>query len=309
MAYTFFNFDRMVVYEVSITDGTRQTTTMSPECIDYVRSPLGLSCPSHDVHQTLSFSFVWDAIYPANTFRFINQLATLADLINEWNFQAIKLGQHNLAMYIDYSDPDAQHVYVMNTSEFAVHLWAVGGVQRYFGTWAPYDIRHFNIADFLSAYPLGQSFDAIPPARAPTSPFVVGQSISVFEATAYLYRRGHTGGFYTKSELLTIPAGFYRDLQSFVAAVNASITMRGERNGFIYHFIVDSSLARIGIEATHRQPEPSVLVLTPLSGSGTDSLPQTMAVALGLGNSLVPITLPLRTARKVYFPEDMAYVI
>ena len=296
--YTLFNFDRMLVYEVSCIDDTRRTTELSPECAEYIRRPLCFAKTP-----TRSFSFAWDGVHPANTFHFINQLSTVADLINEWNFQAIKYTQcqHTLAMYPDYVDPDAQHVYVMNTSTFAVHLWAVGGVQRYLGTWAPSTIRYFNIADFLSS-----SASASAPTRAPRSPFVVGPCVlnPVFEATAYLYRSGHSASFYTKSEILTIPAGFYRDVQSFVAAINASITMRGERNGFIYHFIADSSLSRIGIAATHRQQDPSLLVLTPLS----DAHAQTMAAALGFGPD-AHITLPLRTARKIYFPENMAYVM
>ena len=119
----------------------------------------------------------------------------------------------------------------------------------------------------------------------------------MFEMTAYLYRRNDKG-FYTKIEYVTIPAGFYTNIHEFVAVLNSRIYMRGERNGFIYHFVVMGPMT-IGVEASHRQPEPSVLQI--------NQTVECNGVYMGMFD--VTMSLPLRTSKRIAFGGNVAGVM
>jgi len=274
--FVFFNLARMLMYE-STCKGTTITSELNNEFAEFVSTPLAASI------DPIQVTFAYDGYYPAYPFAFAqtSAITTIADLVNNWNAQAVKLGNHGLAMTPDYSDPT--FVYMSNISDMTAHLW-IGNV--YVGLWAPREIRHVSISEFTSPTP-----------ASTTSPIIVSQDTPILNVTAYLYRRTKTGGFYTKTETVTIPAGFYANTYSFVAMMNATIKIRGERNGFIYHFICDSN-GNIGVEATHRQPEPSMVVF--------EQVDLLACMNIGIFDT---INLPLRTAKRVHFNGRVSHIL
>lgn len=289
--FPLYNTQRAIVYNslIHITQGISTFTTP----IDYttmaiVQHPL----PIEYVPTVYTFSF--DSTFDPKMFNFIttNPINTIGDLINNWNAQAIKYGNHTLAMTPYYDD--AAYVYITNVSDIPVHMWASSNISNYFGVWAPQEIRKVSVLDFVS---MTFTDYVLPP-----SPIIVTDTVSVFEATAYLYRRKASvvGEYYTKKELVMIHPGFYSDIVTFVAVLNSQIQMRGERNGFIYHFITDGK-CRIGLEATHRQPEPSVLVMQAHLGMNP--------CGLGFECHDEQVTLPLRTAKRILLKNPMAAIM
>ena len=263
MQYPLINLGRRVAYFVQ-TDGERHTFTLSEEEVEFYSSQID------HVEQTWIFAF--DGLL-GSTFTIENG-RTVANFINRWNFSAIGHGHHTLAVYIDFS----YRITVINTCPIVVHLW---GGDKYKGSWAPGEMRVFTMAEFFSS-----SFGP--------SPIMVMTTTPLFDVSAQLFRK-RDAGFYTKTEVLSIPPGFYRDLESFVAMLNLSVSMRGERNGYIYNFFIRRTRkgeSFIGVEASHRQPEPSSIVIRP----------SVAAEALGL---LEEINLPLRTNRRTVFERSI----
>ena len=115
---------------------------------------------------------------------------------------------------------------------------------------------------------------------------------------AYLYHKKSVG-FYTRSEVVNVPPGFYQNWDELVAAVNLNLTMRGERNGYIYHLYTKRTAdgLHLGVAATHRQPEPSVLHVDPM---------------IDIFGQKERLELELRTNRRQLFEmpvyESMAFV-
>ena len=227
------------------------------------------------------FTAAFEGCSPGISFNIYSQSSqTLADLINVWNANAVKSMKHFLAMDADFTDSD--NILLTNTSDFTYHLWLADG-SHYYGAWMSGECRKVLISDIM--FPITQ--------YAQTSiPIIVSQDTVLFETTAYLYRRNNSK-FYTKSEVLTAPAGFYKSPYALVATLNSCIQMRGERNGYIYNFIYDSTRGLLGVEATHRQPEPSTLQISHLSPYFTTT------------NTI----LPLRTAKRIYFEIPLPYIL
>lgn len=118
------------------------------------------------------------------------------------------------------------------------------------------------------------------PTEAQHGPIVILRADTpILHLCATLYRKG-MAGYYHVEETLTAEAGFYPNLTALVAHLNSRIRMRGERNGFIYHLTVRKGHLRVA--AAHKQPEPSIIHGTVLSG----------AIGMPPGEEF---TLPLRT--------------
>ena len=256
----------------------------------YLSTPLQLSYPP------TTYSFSSESHFCPSRFSFGDscELNTCADLVNNWNIKAVKFRRHTIAMNIDFAD--SNYIYMTNAAPTPVHLWAGTSSHTYLGTWAGHEIRRMLISDFIA----GQLSDGVSVCR---SPIIITHDTPVFEAVAYLYRKGGTGAFYPACETITIPAGYYHDVAMLVAVLNSRVQMRGERNGFIYHFITNGK-GRIGVEATHRQPEPSVLTLTKLADLASQK------AAIGLGATFeCQMSLPLRTAKRMFFEEDIHVIM
>lgn len=264
--FSFFNVAGNKMY-ATLNSETHTTCELDPGIASIVSRPIDTTV------RRKTFVSTFDGCAPGLEFTITLPQGhkTLADLVNTWNANSVKLKKHILAMDADYSDPD--YILLTNASDFICHVWA--DTYSYYGMWTPGEVRRFIITDFIA--------DTIQAPAA--SPIIISQDIVLFEMTAYLYRRNKSG-FYTKTDIAIVPSGFYKTPYALVATMNACITMRGERNGFIYNFIYDSATGLLGVEASHRQPEPSTLELAPLSPYLTAS----------------HMTLPLRTAKRIYFP-------
>lgn len=92
-------------------------------------------------------------------------------------------------------------------------------------------------------------------------PYVITSEVPILHLKATLQRKNN-GGFYTREETLTITSGFFKSEEELVDHINKCITMRGERNGFIYH--VEIKYGEFIIHATHRQPKGSTIEVTPM---------------------------------------------
>jgi hypothetical protein len=282
--FTLFNLPRGVFYE-SVFDANNglytTTTPMSDDLAAYVQTPLA------SVYMPVTYSFAFQFATAPSVFSIYNTIETLADLVNAWNAQAIKFGNHTLAMSPDYTD--ASYVCITNTLDMQVHLWTGPSCDSYFGAWEAHETRRIAINDFAQG---------ILSAPFLESPIIVTNDLFPFEATAYLYRRKANvmSEYYTKNQTIIIPAGFYQNIHTLVAVLNANIHLRGERNGFIFNFITDGK-SRIGVEATHRQPEPSVLTLKPLLQSNQSSIFNEH------------MSLPLRTSKRMFFTNEIDVIM
>jgi hypothetical protein len=121
--------------------------------------------------------------------------------------------------------------------------------------------------------------------------YIAFSDIQAFSITAYLHRK-KAGLHYSRKDVISLPAGVYFGLGAVAASLNDSIQMRGERNGYIYHFI--SRKGKICIESSHRQPDPSFLEIVPLTHS------------MGLTEDT---TLRLRTKERVDFEYNVCSII
>jgi hypothetical protein len=121
--------------------------------------------------------------------------------------------------------------------------------------------------------------------------YLVLQETPIFEITAYLHRK-KAGMHYSRKDTVTLHPGIYYGIGNVAAGLNDSITMRGERNGFIYHFITRKG--KISIESSHRQPDPSFLEIVPLIKS------------MGLTEDT---TLRLRTKERIDFEYGACPII
>jgi hypothetical protein len=199
---------------------------------------------------------------------------TLGDLVNSWNAQAL-IGNHSLHMVYDVAAP-TETVHITSFAASTTYLFS--GTTHFLGVWEPYECKPVAIADLLAT--------SIPPLEHPT---LVLQDTVLFVINAFLYRK-NGAGYYTREEATILPAGFYWNIAEVIAMLNSRIAMRGERNGFIYHF-VRSKINGISAAATHRQPEPSSLEI--YTAQDPD-----------------PITMPLQTGKKMpilnYIPSVIA---
>lgn len=266
MQYPLINLSRNVAYLMEL-DGSKQICGLSEADVEFYNRPID------NVYIKRKWTFAFDGLI-GSTFEISIDVTTVADFINGWNYTAIIKGLHTLAAYVDYEE-ELERIAIFNTCQLTVHLWADS---VYMGAWTSGEYRMFTFAEFFSINAFVQS------------PIMVTATTPVFEVTAYLFRK-RDAGFYTKSEVVCIPPGFYADLETFVATLNLSVSMRGERNGYIYNFFIRRTRKGetfIGVEASHRQPEPSSLVIRP------------MVAAEALGQ-LEEINLPLRTNKRAIF--------
>lgn len=137
-----------------------------------------------------------------------------------------------------------------------------------------------------------------------TDEVVVLRPTPVVQIEAHLYHKNNKGS-YKVSEEIVVPPGIYANLSEFAAALNRQSTLRGVRNGSIYTFEVVPEKGRtrrhkgpprrLQITATHRQPKPSELTITPLAGA-----------FIGLTEAA---TIPLRTRGRTRFPATCPLIV
>jgi hypothetical protein len=236
--------------------------------------------------QDTYFTIVYDMVYPGIVCQFRKMIHTVADLVNNWNIKASQdasCTKHDLIM--DYDDDNPHHVRLQNMSQWTVHLFV--NSHGYLGCWMPYEVKIMPTT-FYSKLPVDVAW------TTPT-PIVVMQDRPVFALTAYIYTKKQDTDFYILNEDVVVPAGFYRDIAELVACMNKNIRMRGARNGFIYHFVIGKH-GNMGIEASHRQPEPSFILIKPL----------TFVMGMWEGEAH---TLHLRTNKRYIFENTVARII
>lgn len=122
-------------------------------------------------------------------------------------------------------------------------------------------------------------------------PYVVVGDVPILRLKATLQRKNF-GGSYVREETLVIKSGVFHDEEEFVEHINKCITMRGERNGFIYHIEMKDGV--LVVHATHRQPNGSFIEITPLYP------------LVGINKR---VTFPLRTKGKVEFDWSCGIVL
>lgn len=125
-----------------------------------------------------------------------------------------------------------------------------------------------------------------------SEPIVCFQDAAAFTITAYLHRKKTTNTHYARKEIVVLPKGVYFGVGSIAAALNQKVTMRGERNGYIYHFITKKG--KLSIESSHKQPEPSFMEIVP------------MLTGLGMPEESV---LRLRTKERVDFDYGVCNIL
>jgi hypothetical protein len=228
------------------------------------------------------FTLAYDTFFPGKLLQYVKTVSSVADLINGWNLLATTT-QHELIM--SHVENDASHILLTNMGPRSLHLFS--GTYGHVGVWQSYEQKVVNVT-FLTSATQTMSHD-------PNLPILVMQDRPVFNMTAYIYKKKPEGEFYMLNDQVTIPAGFYANLCELVAIMNRNIKMRGERNGYIYHFIQGKN-GTMGIEAAHRQPEPSFVLIEPLS------------TVLGMWEGEAH-TLHLRTSKKYMFEYAVARII
>lgn len=174
-----------------------------------------------------------------------------------------------------------QEICIGNYSNEDVILFAfnqIVGASYVVGRWAPSELKMVTSEMLLSG---GSMADV----------FVVLKETPVFNITAYLHRK-KAGMHYSRQDTVSLPSGVYFGLGGIAASLNDSVKMRGERNGFIYHFITRKG--KICIESSHRQPDPSFLEIVPL------------VTSLGMPDTC---TLRLRTKERIDFDYGVCPII
>ena len=118
---------------------------------------------------------------------------------------------------------------------------------------------------------------------APGEPlFVVPFDLAAFYVEATLYRKRDKGS-YSLTEWIHLPRGTYRSVQALADALNATVQMRGERNGPVYEFTASRRKPVLRLCAHHRQPHPSSVHLWPASAfvGAQLGLPTDLVMVLG----------------------------
>lgn len=257
--------------------------------IDALTSPLHM--------ENAYFTLTYDMTSPGTILHFKKAVYTLADLVNGWNMCAIQNGhdeQHLVMRPVSSSPQHKTHVQIINTSCCTSTIHAFASTYGYIGCWRPGEEKKVPITSFTKAQTTTLTL-----AQNVNGPIVVMQDRPVFKMTAYIYKK-NTPTVCVIQETVVLRAGFYQNITALIALLNMNITMRGERNGFIYQFVQGKSSSSkgmtMGVEAAHRQHEPSFLLIEPISSM----------LGAWEGEAL---TLHLRTSKRCMFECPVASVI
>lgn len=193
------------------------------------------SVPTSDVTRTVSFTIDVDQAKDAYAFSHL------------WNNP---MHGHVLSMHPIESDTPS--VSIMNMSNEPMILVANSP------TLGAYVIGHWHANEAV-----GVPLAAITSGHVQPSPYVIVlQDTTAFKCTAYLHRKKTNQPYYVREESVWLPKGVYTSIGHVAATLNQGITMRGERNGYIFHFVTHGG--KLSVEASHKQPEPSFMEIVPL---------------------------------------------
>lgn len=245
----------LALYEAkSISFCTQTSNTMDLQNITFYSVPVG------NVQRHVVFSL--NDIFP-----------TLRDLQLSWNNPAIG---HVIMMSMGEND----QIWLSNQCNEDMVLCAYSNAIQgsfFIGHFAAMEMKMVNAEAFWSG--------------VPSDIYVVFNDTPAFDITAYLHRK-KVGLHYARKETVTLRQGVYFGIGNVAASLNDSVQMRGERNGFIYHFI--SKKGKLCIESSHRQPDPSFLEIIP------------RITSLGLTEDC---TLRLRTKERLDFDYGACVII
>jgi hypothetical protein len=273
--FTLFDTPKQLAYHVDYHGANRTCRPMAPEEVTTCSTPLSTD------FQYRTFFYV-DGFNQAHRFQISNPTPDLHSLVNAWNVPFVM------------QQPQAPPVFMIP------FLHEQLGVSILLRNFAGYPIQLWDDAHFLCEVP--HDMDILLPLNYfenpgashngnSNTPILVPEDIAIFTISAFLYRRNDKG-YYQRDETLLLRAGIYPNLSVLVASLNAGITMRGERNGYIYHFLERNG--KLSIMASHRQPDPSYIEIAPCN------------VNLGLA---AKETMPLRTNKRLDFCGTMPHVI
>lgn len=277
-----FNLERQIVYDCPL-DGTARTSrSMTPQEVQLYSTSLAYQdgsalCTAH------TYTVVVTGTRWISQFVMKNTANNLADLLNGWNVPMFAHRSHSLYMtaFEEEEEGNPSCVLLHNVSDSVTTLFCDGGFVA--------DIPVGGVACVQMDYLFPPPLYGIPSSLE--TPIVVPETIPVMNVTATLYRK-RGAGYYTVSDCIVIPAGFYENATALVAAMNMAIHMRGERKGFIFQFVLHKGV--LAAEASHKQPEPSSVQFQPLVSS------------LGLFEQN---TLPLRTGKRMHFDAPLKGII
>ncbi len=189
------------------------------------------SVPHSDVTRTVSF--IVDTNFSTNEF------------IESWNDPF-----HGHVFSIE-SEQD-NHVTVLNKSTEPMILIANNPYSGAYlvGYWGSNEMQKMDVDVLMKGNIQSHSY------------FIAFEDHPVFKFTAYLHRKKSTQPYYVREETIALPKGVYCGIGHVAATLNQNITMRGERNGYIIHFVTRNG--KLCIEASHKQPEPSFVEVIPL---------------------------------------------
>lgn len=124
-------------------------------------------------------------------------------------------------------------------------------------------------------------------------PYIVVGEVPILHLKATLQRKNDAGS-YEKEERLILKPGIFSNSDELADHINSCITMKGERNGLIYHVSIDQGV--LILHATHRQPNGSYVEVTSLYPF------------IGI-NGIKTVTFPLRTNGKVELDTYCGHLI
>ncbi len=218
------------------------------------------SVPMADVSRTISFAF--------NEY-----FVSVDELVPRWNDP---VWGHVFSMNID-----EQGIAIINNSQECMVLFGYNSDSRTsfcVDTWGGNEVKVVPEFALLNGGIL--------------EPIVCFQDTPAFTITAYLHRKKTTNTHYARTEIVMLPKGLYFGVGSIAAALNQNVTLRGERNGYVYHFITKKG--KLSIESSHKQPEPSFMEIVP------------MLHTLGMHDENV---LRLRTKERVDFEYSVCNIL
>ncbi len=190
-----------------------------------------------------------------------------------------------------WNDPNHGHVWKMEIFNGDLWLGNQSGEDMALFAYNKTSMVSYGIGIWTSSEFRMVTFEELYEGGKMVDTYLVLQEQPIFDVTAYLHRK-KAGLHYSRKDTVVLKAGIYFGIGNVAASLNDSITMRGERNGYIYHFITRKG--KICVESSHRQPDPSFLEIVPL------------AKTLGLTDDT---TLRLRTKERVDFEYGACPII
>jgi hypothetical protein len=264
-----YNLDTTTMYVYNTDRDLQERTTIKDTEVDALRSEKRIKCNVDSIIVSPS------RIRDSPIIKLQRGATTLASIINIFNYQFIQ-GKSPIALDVICADNDVVMVFNYSDEDAYIYTYYYDLVAKVPSQNAiMLDVEHLvngSIGNHLSL-------------EGAQAPFAVVESVRLLHVRATLCRK-NGGESYIREETLTVSPGLFMSGNAFADHINSCITMRGERNGFIYHVVFNETYDLLEVHASHRQPFPSEITFTPLH------------TFIGLDGKE---SMPLRTRAKVMF--------